>query len=57
MIPKLSCHALQSYSGHMGRVKKSINEPNGCQTFLDAEGGRSVRNGPISLLFQFLLKT
>jgi hypothetical protein len=51
MIPKLSCHALQSYSGHMGRVKKSINEPNGAKPFLYADRGTWVRNEPISLLF------
>ena len=33
MIPKRSCHALPSSCGHMGRVKKSINEPNGAKHF------------------------
>jgi hypothetical protein len=41
MTPKRSYHALQSYCGHVGRVKMSINEPNGAKHFFtptDAHG-------------------
>jgi hypothetical protein len=56
MIPKLSCHASQSYSGQMGRVKISINEPNGAKHFFtptDAHGfvmNRSVCYCKVGLL-------
>jgi hypothetical protein len=56
MIPKRSYHALQSYCGHVGRVKMSINEPNGAKHFstpTDAHGfvmNRSVGYSKVDLL-------
>jgi hypothetical protein len=45
MIPKRSYHALQSYCGHVARVKMSINEPNGAKHFFTpTEGDGFVLN-------------